>query len=151
MLAKVNYLQNAHRLSLYDLDESVTEIQAGQLFQLNDQGKWVYADGTKKAYPTLNERYAGKGLGLQSERLEGRDNVSRTGKIACLKGNYEIGTDQFDKDASYEYGAPLVPSTDPTKRGQITTAPDTGANPLLVIGFVTQVPANDNELLHYEG
>ena len=50
MLAKINYLQNAHRLSLYDVDESVTEIYSGQLFQLNDEGKWVYADGTKKAY-----------------------------------------------------------------------------------------------------
>lgn len=150
MLAKINYIQNAHRLSLYDVDESVTTIYSGQLFQLNDEGKWVYADGTKKAYPTLNDRFAGQGLGLQSERLEGRDNVSRTGKIACLKGNYEIGTDQYDKDATYTYGAPLVPSTDPSKRGQITSAA-AEANPLLVIGYVTQVPANDNELLHFEG
>lgn len=153
MLAKINYIQNAHRLSLYDIDATVGDIHAGQLFQLNNEGKWVYADGTKKAYPTMNDRYAGKGLGLQSERLEGRDNVSRVGKIACLKGNYEIGTDQYDKDATYTYGAPLVPSTDPTKRGQVTVAAGgaTPSNPLLVVGFVTQVPANDNELLHYEG
>lgn len=149
MLAKVNYIQKAHRLSLYDVDESVTEIRAGQLFQLNDEGKWVYADGTRKAYPTLNDRFAGQGLGLQSERLEGRDNVSRVGKITCLKGNYEIGVDTYDKDATYTYGAPLVPSTDPEKRGQITTAE--APDPLLVVGYVTQVPANDNEFLHYEG
>lgn len=150
MLAKVNYLQKAHRLSLYDLDESVGEIRAGQLFQLNDQGKWVYADGTKRAYPTMNDRYAGKGLGLQSERLEGRDNVTRTGKISCLASSYEIGTDQYDKDATYTHGAPLVPSTDPDKRGLITAAGE-GANPLLVVGYVTQAPTNDDELLHYEG
>lgn len=150
MLAKINYIQNAHRLSLYDLDDSVDEIHAGQLFQLNDEGRWVYADGTRKAYPTLNDRFRGKGLGLQSERLEGRDNVSRTGKIACLKGNYEIGTDQYDRSATYTYGAPLVPSTNADLPGQITAAGE-GADPLLVVGYVTQVPESDDDFLHYEG
>lgn len=153
MLSQQNYITNAHRLSFYEVDASVTNIYSGQLFQLNAEGKWVYADGTKKAYPTLNDRFPGEGLGLQGERLEGLDNVSRTGKIACLKGNYEIGTDQYDKDATFVYGAPVVPSTDPLKKGLVT--PYDSANVAhsahLIIGFVTHVPEDSEDMIRYEG
>jgi hypothetical protein len=145
---KISYIQNAHRLSLYDVDDSVTEIRAGQLFQLNDEGRWVYADGTRKAYPTLNDRYAGAGIGLQGERLEGRDNVTRTGKIACLKGNYEIGTDMYDTGATYTHGMPLVPAAG----GRV--APYDGAgggDATLIVGYVTRVPESEDDFLRYEG
>lgn len=147
MLAQENYIAHAHRLSDYEVADSVKDVHPGQLFQLDEEGKWEYADGTKKAYPTLNARYPGVGRGLQGELLDGRDNVSRAGKLACLKGNYEIGTDQYDKTATYTTGAPLVPGPG----GLVTMAPAADANPLLVIGFVTRVPDSDEDFLRYEG
>lgn len=144
---KISYIQNAHRLSLYDVDDSVTEIRAGQLFQLNAEGRWVYADGTKKAYPTLNDRYAGEGIGLQGERLEGRDNVTRTGKIACLRGNFELGTDMYDKAATYTPGMPLVPAAG----GVLAPFPATGGDPSLIVGYVTRAPESADDFLRYEG
>lgn len=152
MLAQTNFIQNAHRLDR-DVASTVTNIHPGQLFQLNSAGEFEYADGTKKAYPTLNSRYPGQGLGLQGERLEGRDDVSRVGKIAVLKGNYEIGTDQYDKDATYTYGAPLAASTNAAKKGQITLFDPAaaGARPHLIVGYVTYVPKDDNDFLRYEG
>lgn len=152
-LAQTNYLTNAHRLSMNEVDASVTNIHAGQLFQLNDADKWVYADGTRKAYPTLNNRYPGAGLGLQGERLEGRDDVSAAKKIACLKGNYEIGTDQYDTAATYTNGAPLHPSTDPTKKGLVTMYDSGNAahKEYLIVGYVTHIPTSATDMIRYEG
>lgn len=147
-----SYIQKAHRLSLYDVDSSVTNIYAGQLFQLNNSGKWVYADGTRKAYPTLNNRFPGSGLGLQGERLEGRDDVSRAGKIACLMGNFEIATDQYDTAATYTHGAALHPSTDPNKKGKLTVydSTNTAHKAHLIAGYVTSVPASASDFLRYQ-
>lgn len=154
MLKKDQYEKKAFRLSLYDVDPLVTDIHDGQFFQLNDAGKWTYADGTRKAYPTINRRFAGKGFGPQQERLEGRDDVSRTGKISCFAGNYEIASDQFDKDASYTYGAPLHVSADPAKKGLLTAFDP--ANPAhksyFIVGFVTEVPNQQNgQFLRFHG
>lgn len=154
MLKKDMYEKKAFRLSLYDVDDSVEEIHDGQFFQLNDQSKWVYADGTRKAYPSLLRRYAGKGLGPQKERLEGRDEVSRTGKLAVLGGNYEIASDQYDKDASFEGGKALYVSTDPAKKGLLTMYDS--ANPAhlahLIVGYVTEVPsAKNDQFLRFHG
>jgi hypothetical protein len=155
MLAQTMLITNAHRMSDNEVDASVTNIYAGQLFQLNAQGKWVYADGTKKAYPTLNDRFPGLGLGSQGERLEGRDNVSRSKKLSVLKGNFEIGTDQYDTAVTYTYGAPLMASTDPAKKGKVTLFdPALAGNATkfhLIIGYVTKVPASASDFLRYEG
>jgi hypothetical protein len=151
MLAKTNLISNAHRMSDYEVDASVTNIYEGQRFQLNASGKWVYADGTKKSYPTLNDRFPGSGYGLQGERLEGRDNVSRVKKLSVLKGNYEIGVDQYDKDATYVYGAPVVVSLDAAKKGLVTPYIEATHKEHLIVGFVTRVPATDEDFLHYEG
>lgn len=154
MLKKDQYEKKAFRLSLYDVDPSVTEIHDGQFFQLNDQGKWVYADGTRKAYPSLNRRYAGAGFGPQQERLEGRDDVSRTGKIACLAGNYEVASDQYDKDASYTYGAALYVSADPLKKGLLTMFDEGNVahKPQFIVGYVTEVPNQQNgQFLRFHG
>lgn len=150
MLAITNFITNAHRIE-GEVDASVTTVQPGQLFQFNDAGKLVYADGTRKAYPTLNSRYNGNGYGLQGELNEGRDDVSRTKRLALLKGNFEIGTDQYDKLATYTYGQPLTAAAggvvtpfDPAAVGNATKFH-------LVIGYVTYVPASDDEMLRYEG
>lgn len=143
------YITNAHRLSQYEVDESVTEIREGQFFQLNADSKWVYADGTKKAYLTLNNRFAGAGLGMQKERLEGRDDVSRIGKISCLMGAYEVGTLEYDKDAAYEVGDALVISTTATKKGLVTSAGATAPTPNLIVGYVTQLPEGDDDFLRF--
>ena len=152
MLAQTNYIQNAHRLD-GKVAATVTDVQQGQLFQKNAAGEWEYADGTKKSYPTLNERYAGDGYGLQGERLEGRDNISRSGMLTVLKGNFEIGTDQYDKAATFTYGAPVCASTDPTKKGLVTLFDVNAASPKwhLVIGHVTHVPADADDMIRYEG
>lgn len=148
---KLSYIQKAHRLSLYDVDSSVTNVYAGQLFQLNDSGKWVYADGTRKAYPTLNNRYAGSGIGLQGELIDGRDDVSRAGKLSCLMGNFEIGTDQYDTAATYVHGQALHPSTDANKKGKVTAydPTNTAHKAHLIVGYVTHVPANSSDFLRY--
>jgi hypothetical protein len=140
------YHQKAHRLSGHRVSETVGEIQAGQFFHLNDEGEWEYADGTRPAYPTLNERWAGKGRGLQMELLEGRDNVSRVGMIACLKGNYELGTDQFDKTASFKNGQAVT-----TKAGGllVPAKPETAAH--LIVGTVTRIPSQEYQYLRIEG
>jgi hypothetical protein len=151
MLSQENYITNAHRLSFYHVDDSVANVYSGQLFQLNDAGKWVYADGTKKAYPTLNDRFPGEGLGLQGERLEGLDNVSRVKKIACLKGNFEIGTDQYDKDATFVHGEPIVASLDSAKKGLVTPYVAATHEEYLIIGFVTHVPTDSEDMIRYEG
>jgi hypothetical protein len=147
-LAQTNWISNAHRIDR-DVADTVTDIHPGQLFQFNDNGELEYADGTKKAYPTLNSRFAGQGLGLQGERLEGRDDVSRTGKIAVLKGNFEIGTDQYDKNATYTAGAPLIAGAN----GQVTLFDKAATTPdwSLIVGFVTHVPADANDMIRYEG
>ena len=149
-IAEMNYLQNAHRLSLYEVAPSVTDVHPGQHFHLNDQSQWEYADGSKKSYPTLNSRYPGTGYGsIQGERNEGRDDVSRARKITCLRGNFEIGTDQYDKEATYETGKPIVvaDNTD-TSKGQVTAAADANTKP--IVGYVTHVPTDDEDFLYYE-
>lgn len=152
MLAQTNFIQNAHRLD-GKVASTVTNVYPGQLFQKNAAGEWEYADGTKKAYPTLNSRYPGAGLGSQGERLEGRDDVSRVGRIAVLKGNYEIGTDQYDTAVTYTHGAPLAASADALKKGKITLFDHAaaGAKPHLIIGYVTHVPVDADDMLRYEG
>ena len=149
---KTSYIQKAHRLSLYDIDSSVGNVYAGQLFQLNDSGKWAYSDGSRKAYPTLNNRFAGQGLGLQGEILDGRDDVSRAGKIACLMGNFEIGTDQYDTAATYHYGQALHPSTDSSKKGLITVYDSTNSAHKVqnICGYVTHVPVTTGDFLRYQ-
>ena len=124
---KQSYIQKAVRLSLYGVAATVKDVHPGQLFQLNDDGLWEYADGTRKAYPTLNSRYPGTGLGLQGELMEGRDDVSRANMLACLKGNFELSTTMFDPDATYISGHPLHPSTDPNKKGLMTMYDPTNA------------------------
>lgn len=141
------YIQKAHRLSLYNVAATVTDVHPGQLFQLNDESEWEYADGTKKAYPTLNSRFAGAGYGDQFERLEGLDDVSRAGKITCLKGNFEIATDQFDDAKTFVVGEALYPGAN----GQLV--PFAGAvtpKPEYIAGFVTVVPSTDHPMLRYE-
>lgn len=150
---QVMYIQKAHRLSLYNVSANVNEVHEGQHFHLDANGEWTYADGSKKSYPTLNARFAGQGMGPQGERLEGRDDVSRAGKLACIKGNFEIGTDQYDDAVTYTHGAPLIVSADPTKAGKVTLFDPAaaGAKPHLIVGFVTQVPAEPGDFLRYEG
>lgn len=140
------YIQKAPRLSLYNVADTVTEIHPGQLFHLNDDSEWVYADGTRKSYPTLNSRYAGLGIGAQGERLEGRDDVSRVGKITVLLGNYEIETDQYDKTETYTPGMALV-----AKDGVVTPFNEGTDKPHLIVGYVTVAPTVDNEFITYHG
>lgn len=153
MLKKNLYDKKAFRFSNYEVDPSVTKVEEGQLFQLSDAGKWVYADGTRKAYPTLNNRFAGAGYGPQNERLEGLDDVTQSGMLACYSGNYEIHSDQYDKAASYTSGKALHPSTDPAKKGLVTVYDS--ANPAHkvehIIGFVTLTPAINDGFLGIHG
>lgn len=146
-IESTNYLQKATRLSLYNVSPNVTTIQAGQLFHLDANGEWDYADGTLKAYPTLNVRFNGAGLGAQGERLEGRDDVSRTGKITVLVTNYELGTDQFDDTKTYTPGAPLTTSTG----GKLTLFDTATGKPHLIVGYVTVPPATTGDFLRYQG
>lgn len=141
------YVQKAHRLSLYRVSDSVTNIFAGQLFQLDENNEWEYADGTKKAYPVFNNRFPGSGIGQQGERLEGRDDVSRTGKITCLKGNYEIGTDQFDNTKTFVNGEPIVAGPN----GKAIPYVEATHKTWKIVGFVTQVPTAEYPMLRYEG
>ena len=150
---KQSYIQKAHRLSLYNVADSVGEVQKGQLFQLNTDGEWEYADGTKRAYPTLNQRFPGQGLGNQGERLEGRDDVSRAGKLAVLSSGFEIATDQYDEEATYTLGAALHPSTEAGKEGLITIfdSANTAHDVANIRGYVTALPTADFGMLRYEG
>ena len=140
---ETGYIQNAHRLP-GKIAKSVKEIRAGQHFHKNDDGEFEYADGTRPAYPTMNDRYQGSGYGDQGELVEGRDNVSRTGQITVLMGNFEVPTDQYDKDASYEYGQALT-----VKSPGILIPAGEGINPTLICGVVTQVPEDDDDYLRY--
>jgi hypothetical protein len=149
-IAQTNYFQNAHRLDK-KVAGSVTNVQPGQLFQINAAGEFEYADGTKKAYPTLNSRFPGAGLGAQGERLEGRDDVSRAGRIAVLKGNFEIGTDQYDKTKTYVVGQPLVAFSDATKKGVVIPFVEASHKAWNIVGWVTKLPADANDFLRYEG
>lgn len=149
MLDQTMYITNAHRLDA-EVASTVTNVFPGQLFQFDANGKLEYADGTKKAYPTLNSRFPGQGLGLQGERLEGRDDVSRTKRIAVLKGNFELGTDQYDKDATFISGDPLVPGTG-AKKGLVIPFVEGTHKPYHIVGFVTKVPKDDSDFLRYEG
>lgn len=153
MLHQVMYDKKAFRFSEYNVAKSVGDIHPGQLFQLNDDSEWEYADGTRKAYPTLNKRYPGKGYGSQNERIEGRDDVTQTGKISCLSGNFEIATDQFDKQAAFKVGDALYPSTDAAKKGLLTKFDSSNAahKVQFIAGFVTKLPNKNNGLLKYHG
>jgi hypothetical protein len=144
------YVQKAVRLSLYDIDPAVTNVYAGQLFQLNAAGKWIVSVGTGRAYPTVNNRFPGAGLGPQGELLEGRDDVSKAGKIAVLKSNFEIGTDQYDTTKTYVNGAALYPSV--TVPGKLTPFDSTNVahKPEFICGYVTKKPATTADFLYYE-
>ena len=143
----VKYLQKASRLSLYRVSPEVKEIIPGQHFHLNEEQEWEYADGTKRSYPTLNIRKPLMKYGLQGELLEGRDDVSGTGLIACLITNFEIGTHAYDKDETYEYGAALA-----VDEGGIIVPFDSGKHkPEFVIGYVTGVPDTEEDVLTYQG
>lgn len=145
-MAQTNYFQNSHRIDR-PVASTVGNIQMGQLFQFNAQDQLEVADGTKKAYPTLNSRYPGAGLGPQGERLEGRDDVSRTGKIAVLKGNFEIGTDQYDTSKTYTTGAALKAMAG----GKATLWVAGTDSPVLIVGYVTHVPTSATDMIRYEG
>lgn len=153
MLKPNMHEKKAFRLSQNRVSASVQDVHAGQLFQLNDQNEWVYADGTRKAYPTFNNRFKGAGYGDQNERLEGLDDVTMAGMLTCFAGNYQIHTDQFDKQASFVNGKPLHPSTDPAKKGLLTMYDS--ANPAhkeyLIVGFVTGTPATNDGYLGVHG
>lgn len=146
-IAQTNYLQKAHRLSEYNVSATVGEIHAGQFFHLDDNGEWVVADGTRRAYPTLNNRFSGAGLGPQFERLEGRDDVSRSGKIACLFGGYELGTDQYDDTQTFEVGTALTVGAN----GQLTPYLKASMDPAFIVGYVTQKPAETGDFLRFQG
>jgi hypothetical protein len=163
----VSYIQNAHRLSLYELHPDIRkdtkqEIFAGQLFELESDGDgnvyWVYAKGNKKAYPTLNNRYGTSGAydSIQHQYSEGRDDVTRSGKLAVLKGNFEIATDQYEVLTGgnrYNPGDALKVKNNSTfgaagevvaNRGILTkwdSATDSAAE---IVGYVT-VPPNFNQ------
>ena len=148
------YIQKAHRLSLYEVDASVGDVHAGQMFQLNSSGKWIVSVGTAKAYPTLNNRYSGAGIGTQGERLEGRDDVSLTKKLSCLKGNFEIATDMYDITKTYVNGQPLHPSTVTGQEGRLAPydVAVTAQKEYFICGFVTSAPAvAGTDLLRWEG
>ena len=142
---QISYLQNAHRHSLNRVSAEVDNVYSGQHFHLNDEEEWEYADGSRMSYPTMNERYPGKGLGPQGERLEGRDNVSSSGKLTVLLGNFEIGVDTYVKGATYQIGRPLV--VDSTEKGFLKPAGDTDK---YIVGYVTHVPEDDNDFLRYQ-
>lgn len=145
MIREPNYIQKAHRLSLYRIAASVTDVFPGQHFHLNDDSEWEYADGTRKSYPTLNSRYAGQGYGDQGELLEGKDDVTRSGKIACLKGNFEITTDQYDKLETYTPGQALV-----AKNSVVAPYVKNTDDPALIVGYVTVSPTASDEFITYE-
>lgn len=144
---QLSYLQKAHRLSLYNVSSNVTDVTPGQHFHLNDDSEWDYADGTKRSYPTLNSRFAGQGLGDQGERLEGLDDVSRSGKLAVLKSNFEIAVDTFDDTKTFEVGQPVIAAG---PKGRLVPFEDATHNALFIAGFVTVVPSTDHPMLRYE-
>lgn len=149
MIEPINtgYIQKATRLSQYDVAESVEQILYGQHFHLNDDGEWEYADGTKRSYPTMNNRYQGKGYGLQGELLEGRDDVSAINKITVLVTNFEIQTQVYDKEETYEHGMPLA-----VKEGGVIVPFDEGEHKTeFIIGYVTRVPEDEDDALVYQG
>lgn len=146
MIKGANYLQKAHRLSEYEVDAAVTTIHPGQYFHLNAAGKWAYADGTKKSYPTLNSRYSGAGIGAQGELLEGRDDVSRSKKLAVLKGNFELTSDQYDKQATFVTGQPLVVKTP----GVLTPYVEGTHKPQFIVGYVLVPPSVNDPFITYE-
>lgn len=146
-VVQTNLIQKAARMSLYDVSDEVEEIRPGQHFHLNEEGEWEYADGTKKSYPTLNSRWSGKGVGLQGERLEGRDDVTSIGKISVLISNFEIKTMAYDKEETYEFGMPLAVAEGgilkPFVEGEDQTE--------FIAGYVTRVPEDEDDHLVYQG
>lgn len=136
MLTMTNYLQKAHRISQYRVADTIQTIEPGQYFQLNDDKEWEYADGTKKAYPTLNVRLPAHGKAYQNELLQGRDDVTQSGMITCLAGNFVLGTTMYDLDETYEVGQALVVTT-----GGILKPFDSAKDEVhLIAGHVLEVP-----------
>lgn len=146
MLRDTNYIQHSNRLSLYRVAPTVKEIYPGQFFHLNDDSEWEVADGTRRSYPTLNARYPGAGIGMQGERLEGRDNVTKTGKIACFTGNFEIGTDVYDDTKTFVPGKPVK-----VVAGGKLAPFETGDDPAFIRGYVTVAPTPEDKFLVIEG
>lgn len=146
MLTQMNYIQNSHRMSLYNIAETVKEIYPGQFFHLNDDSEWEVADGTRRSYPTLNARYPGAGIGKQGERLEGRDNVTRTGKMACFTTNFVLGTDQYDDTKTFVVGQPVK-----VIAGGILAPWEAGDNPAFIRGYVTEIPTAEHKFVVIEG
>lgn len=85
-----HYDEYAYRNASRKLDSSVVEdVLEGQWLMINDAGNMVISDGTKKSF-----------IGTSSRR-SGRDNISPSGKVSYLHGDFEISTDQFDSAGTY--------------------------------------------------
>ncbi|MEG0728140.1 MAG: hypothetical protein RR420_00820 [Anaerovoracaceae bacterium] len=116
MIKKENrFDHNAYRVT-FDLDPSVTKLEEGQSVSLNDSGKLVIADGTKKSYVAMGSKRAKRdqvtGLPVQ--------------KIAVLVGSAILSISNIDATQTYKAGSPLKVKAD----GVLTLAdPDNASTP----------------------
>ena len=89
------YDEYAYRVSTRDHDPSVTELIEGTWVTLNEQGKIIVSDGTKKSF-----------ISIASTRT-GRDTITPSGKGGYLMGHAELSTNVFDPTGTYGAMTPL--------------------------------------------
>lgn len=128
------YFQNAHRVSDYPIDPSVTALEDGQWLMLNADRKLVISDGSARSYLTTS-----------SIKL-GRNTVKESGKAVILVGPYRVETDQWDRSATYAIMDPLKVNAN----GVVTkfvVGTDTRFD--LIVGYVTKVPQNADDTIEF--
>ena len=117
MLKKHNrYDEYAYRIATLELDPSVTKLEEGQFVTVNEAGKLVIADGTKKAF-----------MAIGSKRV-GRDQIGGVPvkKVSFLVGQHIQTTSCVDTTQTYKAMSPLKLKAD----GVLTLAdPDKSLEP----------------------
>jgi len=119
----------AYRVAYRMLDDSVTELEEGKWVTVNEHGKVVISDGTKKSF-----------LCISSQR-PGRDQISGKSvrKVTYLLGVLEVTVTNFDPAETYEAMTPLCVNAD----GDLTPYVEgESGQPWLIAAYSLGAPVN---------
>ena len=118
----------AYRVAYRMLDDSVTELEEGKWITVNDEGKIVISDGTKKSFLCLTSKRAGR------DQLSGKS----VRKVSYLLGVTEVTVTNFDPAGTYGAMTPLCVNAS----GDLTPYDPMAATPWLIAAYSLGAPVN---------
>jgi len=118
----------AYRVAVRPLDDSVTELEEGQWVTINDSGKVVISDGTKKSFLCISSKRAGR------DQISGKS----VKKVTYYFGVFEVTVSNFDTAETYGAMTPLCVNAD----GVLTPYDPANATPWLIAAYSLGAPVN---------